>query len=1066
MTFEYSPEELGLDEKISPKFLDIRRLRPIDHSQPWGIFFIAFDETKLSVVALRRLLSVLSLKKRSTRNTGEIASWHSDDLLFISQTGSNDERNISFAHFASNPDKKGLQPLKILGWDTDDTGLKIDHIVKTLREKLVWPENPSESQIWREQWRSAFTIEYKAVIRSSKELSEKLGALALNIRTRIQEILKLEKDTGPLSLLMKEFKKNLIANLNIQEFSDMYAQTISYGLLSDRIVNPKKNKSDAIYKEIPLTNPLLHDLMEKFMDVTVVNKKNLDLDFDELGINDVKELLDNTDIDHVLRDFMDRNQHEDPVMYLFEEFMDEYDKEQRRKQGVWYTPQPVVSFIVRSADDELRQKFGLEDGLADNISWADLIKKNPNIKVPSSISPKQPFVQILDVATGTGTFIVEVIDQIHKTMKNKWLEQGINQSQIMELWNKYVPEKLLPRLYGFENMMASYTIAHIKVALKLHETGYKFNGNERIQIYLTNSLEPAINNKGIFSFAVPAMAKEGELVSDIKKDKQFTVFIGNPPYKGDGGTSGGWIGELMEDYKKEPGGKEKLNERNPKYLNDPYVKFIRMCSAQIKESNAGVLALITNNGYLDNKTFRGMRWHLLDTFDYVSILDLHGSIKKKEITPEGVPDQNVFDILSGVGIIIGTKNNYSNKFLAKLSHGDLWGSKKELKFEVMNKNIISKMVKNLKVISPDYHFVRRNLELAEKYEKGFSVNDFFINGQCGFTTHRDRFSVAMNKSDLINRLNRLKDKQSTEELMGVFKFDKKSKDWSLEKAHKRLLFDFEVDEEIARCLYRPFDRRYYFTSRDLNDRPRPELANHIKNKDNISLCISKLLSSKTFQHALVSDVCAESCYVSSNTKEGNYNFPLYTYPKKNELIQHRDVNFKKELWDEILIKSDHPSFGKPCELEIFDYIYGVLYSPKYRKTYNEPLKYDFARIPWPANPEEFYHISEKGSLLRKLHLMDTKVIGKKDYPLKGNGSYIVAKPFFKDDKVYINDNQYFGNVSNELWKFYIGGYQPAEKWLKDRKDFKLTQEEIKAYQLILNILRETKKIMSSIKITI
>ena len=421
MTFEYSAEELGLDKKISPKFLDIRRLRPLDKNQPWGIFFIAFDETKLPVVALRRLLSKLALTKRSTSNSGERASWHANDLLLISQTGSNDGRSISFAHFASNPEKKDLPILKVLGWDSDNTDLKIDYVTETLREKLIWPDDPADSEAWREQWRDAFTLKNREVIQSSKEMSLRLAQLAKSIRKRLTELLDIESDKGPIHKIMKEFKDNLISDLDGDKFSDMYAQTITYGLLSARIINPKRGTVDTGLNNISITNPFLRDLMKTFSQLGGrIEDKGVKLDFDELGVNDVVDLLNNTNVEAVLRDFGDRNKKEDPVMHFFEGFLEEYDKKIKRDRGVWYTPQSVVSFIVRSVDEQLQTEYGLKDGIADIVTWGELAERNANIKIPDNISPDELFVKILDPAVGTGTFPVEVIDFIYKKMVNKY----------------------------------------------------------------------------------------------------------------------------------------------------------------------------------------------------------------------------------------------------------------------------------------------------------------------------------------------------------------------------------------------------------------------------------------------------------------------------------------------------------------------------------------------------------------------------------------------------------------------------------------------------------------------
>ena len=701
MTFEYSAEELGLDHKTSPKFLEIRRLRPLDKDQPWGIFFIRFDNNTLPVVALRRLLSKLVLKKRGLASAGDRASWHENDLLLISQTGKEGSKSISFAHFASNPEKTDLPILKVLGWDDDDTGLKLDYVIETLRTKLRWPDDPTDSNAWRNQWRDAFILKNREVIQSSKEMAERLGQLALAVRTRLRELLAVESDEGPIHKLMSVFKENLISDLDTDSFSDMYAQTIAYGLLSARIINPKAKTADAAHTQIPMTNPFLKDLMETFLNVGGRRfSDGIGLDFDELGINEVVDLLDNSNMEAVLRDFGDRNQKEDPVMHFFEGFLNEYDSKIRKDRGVFYTPQPVVSFIVRSVDEQLRTEFGLEDGLADTTTWGELAKRKTDLKIPDGISPDQVFVQILDPATGTGTFPVEVIDNIYKTMTAKWQKQGNREAQIKELWNEYVPEHLLPRLHGYELMMAPYAIAHMKIGLKLYETGYLFQSGERARIYLTNALEPAQDYSGSFAFAIPSLAREAQAVHSIKRDQRFTVIVGNPPYSGHSSNDGVWINNLVDDYfsiNHEP-----INEANSKWLRDDYVKFIRLGHYLLKYTGAGVFSYITNHGYIDNPTFRAMRYSLIDAFDAVTVLDLHGNTKKRELDDDSNPDANVFDIQQGVAIFLCRVGG--DRTENAISHAHLRGSR-DTKYKVLQQRELSSLASNSVITSPPHYIL-------------------------------------------------------------------------------------------------------------------------------------------------------------------------------------------------------------------------------------------------------------------------------------------------------------------------------------------------------------------------
>lgn len=1026
MTFEYSARELGLDEKISPKFLDIRRLRPLDPNQPWGIFFIAFDETKLPVVALRRLLSKLALTKRSTNNSGEHASWHANDLLLISQTGINDGKCISFAHFASNPDKKDLPILKVLGWDSDDTGLKIDFVIKMLREKLVWPENPSDSEAWREQWREAFTLKNREVINSSKDMAERLAQLALAIRTRLQELLAIEKKEGPITSLMLVFKDNLISDLNRDTFSDMYAQTIAYGLLSARIVNPNTKTSDAVYNQAPITNPFLRDLMDTFLNISGrINSSDIYLDFDELGINEVVDLLDNTNMEAVLRDFGDRNQQEDPVMHFFEGFLREYDNTIRKERGVFYTPEPVVAFIVKSVDLQLRSEFGLNDGLADTTTWGELSKKLEYIQIPEGISPNEPFVQILDPATGTGTFCVEVIDTIYKTMRTKWLSEGNNENQLENLWNEYVPNNLLPRIYGYELMMAPYTIAHMKIGLKLYETGYRFESNERVNIFLTDSLDAPENFSGTFDFAIPALAKEAKAVTSVKNNRYFTVIVGNPPYKALSPPSEGWMGDLMDDYKKEPGGLTKLKEKNPKTINDIYVKFIRLSSHLVEKSGLGIIGLITNHGYLDNPTFRGMRWHLLDVFNKISVIDLHGNSRKNEITPDKKKDENIFDILQGVAIMIATKKN-AKKNLGEVFHHDLWG-KRDDKYVALNVESINPILRVIEVPPPQYFFVKKDFELQSKYEKGIYLKDLCPINTSGIVTANDEFSIGFSEDEV--------------------------------RDAAKNYYNLDYIEPVLEIAFRPFDKRFIFYSDIAVSRPRKRVMHNMINHENLGLVTGRSTGRQDITHYYITNSITEMKLGESS--KGSSIFPLYIYPEEKNLFESRKINLNEDIWEKLKAISEDQEHGKPNEVDTFDYIYGYLYKHSFRKTYAQFLKSDFPYIPWPKNSDEFWNISKSGSFLRKLHLMDPAVIQNTKNSYIGTGDNKIEYARLDSGKVWINDNQYFDNVDELIWSYIICGYQPAQKWLTDRKNRHLSNEDIKHYQSILNIVSETNRVVKN-----
>ena len=551
LTFDYTAEELGIDAKNAAKIEGIKRLRPLVPHQPWGIFFVKFEPKRLPVVALRRILGRVTLKKRASANASERQAWAADDLLFVSNYGEGEERRIAIAHFSTPQDGRGLPTLKVLGWDNQDTPLHLDAVAHDLKKHLAWPDDEDDADQWREQWRAAFTLGHGEVIRTSKQLAARLASLARAIRDRIGTALAVENDSGPLTKLMEAFRTALVHDLDIPGFADMYAQTIAYGLLSARITDPARSTADDLAAHMR-TNPFLKELMQVFVRAGG-RRGGPGIDFDELGISEVEELLDAANMEAVIRDFGDKNPQEDPVIHFYEHFLAAYDKPQKVARGVFYTPRPVVSFIVRSVDELLRTEFDLADGLADTTTWDEMAKRHKDLTIPDGTSPDQSFVRILDPATGTGTFLVEVIGLIRQTMVQKWERQGHCEQRIQALWNDYVPRHLLPRLHGYELLMAPYAIAHLKIGLKLYETGYLFRSNARARVYLTNALEPAGSEQFMLDL-LPALAREAEAVSDIKRKGRFTVVIGNPPYSGLSSNMGPWIDGLLKG--RLPGGRQ------------------------------------------------------------------------------------------------------------------------------------------------------------------------------------------------------------------------------------------------------------------------------------------------------------------------------------------------------------------------------------------------------------------------------------------------------------------------------------------------------------------------------
>jgi predicted helicase len=608
----------------------------------------------------------------------------------------------------------------------------------------------------------------------------------------------------------------------------------------------------------------------------------------------------------------------------------------------------------------------------------------------------------------------------------------------------------------------------MKLDMILNELDYKPSKSPpRLGIYLTNSLEEGEREVRDL-FMAQWLTREAKEANVIKRQSPIMCVIGNPPYSGHSSNSGDWITGLIDPYKMEPGGKVRLKEKNSKWINDDYVKFIRFAEHMIQKNGEGILGFITNHGYLDNPTFRGMRWHLLNTFDKVLVLDLHGNAKKKEITPDGKPDKNVFDIQQGVAIVVGIKKGTAkdDKPLARVYHADLWGERKDKYSQLETISLSNKVFVESQPKAPQYYFQTRDYALENAYLDGFAINEFFVEGVLGFQTHRDKFAVNETRSDIEKKLNDYLDQAISDEELHKKYGTRDNRDWKLSEQRSKLRNDNYWQEKLTACLYRPFDIRQCHLDYVMMDYPRTEIIRNVLNKDNLCLLASRQLAVEGYQHCLVTNLPAESCAVSLKTKEQNQVFPIYAYPAEGELDQSRRINFDERVWKKLRKIAKHKKYGSPDEIATLDYIYGVLHCPVYRETYAEFLKADFPHIPWPATSDEFWDVSDKGSNLRRLHLMEPAIIGATPFPFKGEGEALVEKLKYEDGKVWVNKSQYFDEVPPIAWEFFIGGYQPAQKWLKDRKGKQLSFEDVKHYQRIIKILCETDRIMKTIKMTI
>ncbi|MCF6276419.1 MAG: DNA methyltransferase [Candidatus Magasanikbacteria bacterium] len=886
-------------------------------------------------------------------------------------------------------------------------------------------------------------------IKSAKRLAEIMASKARIIRDNALASLSENKDSD-IFAQYESFKQVLIRDLSENEFADMYAQTLVYGLFVARYYD--KTEKDFSRHEaqdlLPSSNPLL----KKFFGHVAGT------DYDPKIawlVDSLIETYSSTSVAYIMHKEFEKKQ-KDPVLHFYETFLTSYDKGLRKKRGVYYTPEPVVSFIVRSVDQILKTKFGLSKGLADTTKIeykAKVQGEDGRTKDNVKRIIKQTYkVQILDPAVGTGTFLNEVIHEIHKKFVG---QEG--------QWDSYVRDSLLSRLHGFELMMASYTMAHLKLGITLKELGYK--GDERLSVWLTNSLEGAID-KIPDLFMGQWLTKESNQASKIKSEMPIMVVLGNPPYSGESSNKN-YKGHNV--YKVEPGGNQKLQERNSKWLNDDYVKFIRFAENQIEKTGEGIVSFITPHGYLDNPTFRGMRWHLMETFSEIYVLDLHGNANKNETTSEGGKDENVFGIKTGTSIIFAIKNKNSKNKTAKVYHADFYG-KQNKKYNLLNENNWESIKwKKLSPNKPNLYFIPFNNELKKEYNEGFSIVDLMETNSVGIVTSRDKFIINNSREKLIIKI---KDFLMLDPDKAKQKYNlRENQNWKIIKAQKHI-FD---EKNLQKISYRPFDNRWIYYHNDFIERSRKETMKHFNNKNNVGLVLCRQVKAgKSYQHNFITNNITESTLVSNKTSEIGYVFPLYSYV--NDSI--KNYNFNIDIIGEIKNKvgatlvsrsSNNPTLqitdGSIFTPEnILDYIYAVLHSPKYREKYKEFLKIDFPRVPYPENKQKFWNLVGLGKELRELHLLESPKVSNfiTTFPESGSNKVEKKYPKYEDEKVFINYTQYFGNVPEVAWNFYIGGYQPAQKWLKDRRERELSNEDIDHYQEMIVSLTETHRIMQEI----
>ena len=877
-------------------------------------------------------------------------------------------------------------------------------------------------------------------IGTPEALAKHLARRTRELQTQI--VTTLTDENSGIYRMFSAFKELLLTTLTPDDFADMYAQTLAYGLFAARCTLPNGTNFSrhTAYAALPPSNPFLQQLFHQ------VASPNLEENVTYI-LDDIANLLANVPTEMLRTAFVVQAHFEDPVIHFYETFLAEYDPQRRIDRGVYYTPPQVISYIVRSVDALLKTKLDKPDGLADDS------------------------VLILDPATGTGGFLLAVLNHISAYITTTY---GTG------MWNRYINDaQLVQRLFGFEILVAPYTIAHLKLSLFLRAQGW--DAVKHLRIYLTNTLEEPVE-KELYAFA-EFISDEANAAVSVKRDEPLLVILGNPPYPRDSANpsrdSDGnftFIGGLIEDYKQVDG--QPLGERNSKALQADYVKFIRWAQWRIDKNGEGVVGYIVNNSFLDGPIFRGMRKSLLDSFNAIYLLNLHGSSRKREVAPTTQRDENVFDIVQGVSILLCVKQR-DNPAPVEVYYADMWGLREEKYRTLSETNLQTTAWSELQPTSPHYLFVPQAPERRAEYEAGWEVTDIFQTDSVAIVTGRDKLTLHRTPETLQETV---ADFVSLPEVAAREKYGlgRDSQDWKVYLAQADLRNHPDAEQHVAPIYYRPFDTRWtYYTgqSAGFHMRPRHNVMRHLR-QDNLALCVCRVVSNPVWQHALITDKITENRYVSNRGSESAHVFPLYLYPdpEELELATERLLNLKpdflKAFSGQIGLPQIAPS-GLPQGVspeEILAYIYAILYGPTYRERYYAFLQYGLPRITLPRNIEHFRKLSALGQELIDWHLLEgaqsqIAPTGSGEplrHRFEGEGEGFVSQVQYVNGGVWINPTQHFTDVPVDVWNYEVGAHQVCEKWLKDRKGAVLSHAEVRQYRNILIAVAETLRLMEEI----
>ncbi len=861
--------------------------------------------------------------------------------------------------------------------------------------------------------------------------AEKL-ALALATRSKLlhdylgEELVRQERvhQEGKLFGLFQVFRDQIFHELTITEFADAFAQMLAYGLFLARLNSGSEAVTLHNAREyVPGSFRLIQELVEFLTELTkdeyrdvrwvveevlsIVNALKLEAIHEDLSFRHRKAISRKVRAG-------DEEEHRlferDPFIYFYEDFLKAYDAATRKSRGVYYTPPPIVNFIVRAVDDILKDSFGIRDGLADSKR-----------------------VTVLDFACGTGTFLLEVFQRIFENIGGPDTGRA----------DLIVREHFLQHIFGFEYLIAPYTIAHLKLSQYLKDQNHPLKKGERLQIFLTNTVEPVEPQAHLM---LPAITAEVEAAQKVK-DQQILVIVGNPPYSARSKNRGAWITAAIEPYKiidGKPFGEKKH------WLHDDYVKFIRFAQIKMDAIEEGVVGVITNNSFIDNPTFRGMRQSLLSTFDQIRVLDLNGSLRRRKRAPSGEVDENVFDIEQGVAITLFVKRRKLEK---GIWHAELWGDRLS-KYKVLAGEPMGAIDwLRIEPISPYYFLKPRQSDASQQVYNSFrSIREIMPKSVTGIVTARDWLTIGINRKELEGTIQRFLDETgsaiSSQELN-----PKNTRGWNIVEAKKALREKPDWQEKIKSVDYRPFDQRWIAYDRRLVDWGRWDLMPSMLADNNYSLNLSRQVRGGTeWRHVLVGSNLFEHTYISNRTSEIGYCFPLRIGGREN---------FSSDFRAFLDSRYEHHFTAD----EILGYIYATMHAPIYRARYAEFLCIDFPRVPFPESSKDFEILSQMGWALVQAHLLrELPSLSLAAYNGIGDHSVESVRYSAEEQAIWVNKTQFFKPVPQAVWEFHIGGYQVLEKYLKARKGRVLSLDEINHVGAIADSLAFTIDQMAKIDV--